>query len=366
MTTISNAARLLQWNCRGLRANAAELNEHLRLLQYKPVVVLLQETKGKGPGIQGYRSYEVPSIRYASFTDPAATVVIQQTAIYVLKGTPHCQVPTASMCNDVQDVVAVRVSLGSRKLLVASTYVRPHVRGANFDWMRQLRTLYPRDQVVIGGDFNAFSTTWGYRVTNIRGRNLEEAADDADLILVNDLVYPTRLGQSSRQRDTIPDLTWATPSTVPGWQCESALWGSDHYPIWITLCASIRKTTKQVRYVDWRRFRELQDVEPIGLHNPCSDRLQYLINSILLAASGATTVVEGEEDSPAPDQHLVNLWRVRDDLQERYRMSGRTYEDLVRIRHQTARIRQYTKLLTRKRWEEYCESFSCRTGAQKL
>ncbi|KAH9363850.1 hypothetical protein HPB48_005250 [Haemaphysalis longicornis] len=118
------------------------------------------------------------------------------------------------MCNDVQEVVAVRVSFGGRTLLVASTYVRPQLPGANFDWMQQLRALYFRDEVVIGGDFNALSTTWGYRVTNIRGRNLEKSAEDAELILVNDLSCPTRLGQSPSQRDTIPDLTWATPSTV--------------------------------------------------------------------------------------------------------------------------------------------------------
>ncbi|KAH9374632.1 hypothetical protein HPB48_022757 [Haemaphysalis longicornis] len=127
--------------------------------------------------------------------------------------------------------------------------------------MPQLHALYPRDEVVIGGDFNALSTTWGYRVTNNRGRNLGESAEDADLILVKDLSCPTRLGQSPSQRDTIPYLTWATPSMVSLWKCDSSSWGSDHYPIWITLSGTARKINTKVLYVDWPRFRELHFFE---------------------------------------------------------------------------------------------------------
>ncbi|KAH9379143.1 hypothetical protein HPB48_015921 [Haemaphysalis longicornis] len=231
MAGSGKALLLLQWNCRGRRANGAELNELLRALDRKPLVVLLQETKRKGPGIQGYHSFEVP---------------------------------TAGMCNDVQEVVAVRVFFGRRTLLVASTYVRPQLPGANFDWMRQLRALYPRDEVVIGGDFNALSTSWGYRVTNIRVRNLEESAEYDDLILVNDLSCPTRLGQSPSERGTIPNLTWATPFMVSLWKCDSSSWGSSHYSIWITLSSTSRKINKK--------------------------------------------------DTPAPARHLINLWNVHDDL----------------------------------------------------
>ncbi|KAH9381623.1 hypothetical protein HPB48_004620 [Haemaphysalis longicornis] len=244
------------------------------------------------------------------------------------------------MCNDVQEVVAVPLSFGRRTLLVASTYVHPPLPGANFDWMRQLRSLYPRDEVVIGGDFNALSTTSGYRVTNIRGRNLEESAEDADLILVNDLSCPTRLGQSPSQRDTIPDLTWATPSTVSLWKCDSSSWGSDHYPIWMTLFGTARKINKKVQYVDWPRFRELQCFETERHRNSNLDSLTILLSRILIAANGATTVVQVDQDTPAPDRHLINLWNVRDDVQERYRTRGRTYVDLVRLRHQTAKIRK--------------------------
>ncbi|KAH9372675.1 hypothetical protein HPB48_009149 [Haemaphysalis longicornis] len=85
-----------------------------------------------------------------------------------------------------------------------------------------------------------------------------------------------------------------------------------------------------------------------------------------MAANGATTVIEVHQDTPAPDRHLINLWNVCDDLQERYRTGDRTYVNLVRLRHQIANIRKHTKLLARKLCEEHCDSFSSHTGAPKL
>ncbi|KAH9372808.1 hypothetical protein HPB48_001324 [Haemaphysalis longicornis] len=60
--------------------------------------------------------------------------------------------------------------------------------------MRQLPALYSRDEVVTGGNFNALSKTCGYRLSKTWGRNLEESAEGEDDILVNDRLYPTRLG----------------------------------------------------------------------------------------------------------------------------------------------------------------------------
>ncbi|KAH9378889.1 hypothetical protein HPB48_015698 [Haemaphysalis longicornis] len=161
--------------------------------------------------------------------------------------------------------------------------------------MRQLRALYPRDEVVIGGD-SMPSARLGISRHQHPRRNLEESAEDADLILVNDLSCPTRLGQSPSQRDTIPDLTWATPSMVSLWKCDSSSWGSDHYPIWITLSGTARKINKKVRYVDWPRFRELQFFGTERHRNANLDSLTILLNRILIAANGATTVVEVDQD----------------------------------------------------------------------
>ncbi|KAH9382743.1 hypothetical protein HPB48_023299 [Haemaphysalis longicornis] len=85
--------------------------------------------------------------------------VTQEVAVYVRQGVPHCHVPTIEFGSDVQEVVAVRTSLGRQNVLVASAYVRPAVGGADFEWIRRLRSPYPNDMAVFGGDFNALSPT---------------------------------------------------------------------------------------------------------------------------------------------------------------------------------------------------------------
>ncbi|KAH9360660.1 hypothetical protein HPB48_004792 [Haemaphysalis longicornis] len=91
-----------------------------------------------------------------------------------------------------------------------------------------------------------------------------------------------------------------------------------------------------------------------------------LVSRIVEAAKGATQTLQTELHTPPPDHHLINLWRIRDTLQERYCAGGRTYSDLVRIRQHNARIRRHMRQLAKNRWEEHCASFSRRTGARKL
>ncbi|KAH9359590.1 hypothetical protein HPB48_021641 [Haemaphysalis longicornis] len=313
----SNKPLLLQWNCRGIRAAAPELNERIKGMDAKPLAVLLQETQGTGPSLYGYRAYTAPSITCSSRSDPSQTVVEGQTIIYVLKTVAHCQIPTAAFGTDTQEVVAVRFRVGRRNFTVASTYVRPRTAQhastrVNFSWMRRLRAFYPHDAAVFAGDFNAEHKAWGYQISRSRGLQLLEEADEAELHLVNDLSQATRRTQNPAQRDTVPDLTWATANAVATWSREPTPWSSDHYPIWIQLSGIDKKCRKHVLYTNWQRFRDLliQPTEHDGPDKPCPE----LIDRILGAAKAATSISEVEGDSPPPDRHLVNLWKHRDEL----------------------------------------------------
>lgn len=110
---------LLQWYCRGLRANAYELNERLHSMADKPIAALLQETRGTGPSVHGYRGYAAPTIRRVLPLRSGLMAVMQEVAVYVRQGVHHCQVPTVKFGSDVQEVVAVKISLSPQKLLVA-------------------------------------------------------------------------------------------------------------------------------------------------------------------------------------------------------------------------------------------------------
>lgn len=94
---------------------------------------------------------------------------------------------------------------------------------------------YPATQTIIGGDFNAKNTTWGYAATDVRGKLLEETMEMNNLMLLNDPFEATRIGLHASQKDTSPDLTFASPGLVTTWKTFDTTWGSDHFPISISL-----------------------------------------------------------------------------------------------------------------------------------
>ncbi|KAH9372256.1 hypothetical protein HPB48_012046 [Haemaphysalis longicornis] len=104
-------------------------------------------------------------------------------------------------------------------------------------WVNSLMQTLQGHSVLIGGDFNAWHTTWGYPRNNSRGTQLLVAMRHTRLELLNVPEVPTRIAAFASQRDTTPDLTWASPNLRGIWQTRPDTLGSDHLPIWITLQA---------------------------------------------------------------------------------------------------------------------------------
>lgn len=361
---------VLQWNCRSLKSCAAELGALFRHVG-QPVALLLQETRGTNPGVQGYEGHFQPTIVHTQTNKKKQgqqpdEVVEAQAAIFIRRDVPHVKLDTGKYCNRIQEVVAVRCELGGRQTILVSAYLRPesscyrkgNSETANFAWLRELRHRYPKDRLLAGGDFNARHKSWGYDKESQRGRRLYEEAEAAGLTLANDTDYPTRHALHSRQRDTIPDLTWTTSRLVKDWRCGPDGMGSDHYPIWIEL--EVRATGRKKRMtaaVDWDRFRSGFDAY---------DENVPFLQKLSRAAREATREIEVDEHLPTPDKHLLNLWDTRSQLHRVYLDRGKRHVDLVKVRNKTAQARRYAKMLSRERWHNHCASFNERTGGRKL
>ncbi|XP_042143361.1 uncharacterized protein LOC115310606 [Ixodes scapularis] len=358
---------LLQWNCRSLRQSAAELVELFRLTG-RPAALLLQETRGMSPGISGFNGYFQPTIEHGlrgGSSDTSQTIEAQ-AAVFVRKGLPQAQIDTTAYCNPFQEVVAVRCTLGRHRVILTSCYARPesscsrrgHAGQAGFQWLMDLRQRYPRDRLLVAGDFNAHHPDWGYSTANARGARLKEAAELAHLTLANDLDYPTRHGLHEGQRDTTPDLTWADSRLVTDWRCGPDPMGSDHYPIWLELSTGGKAgRSRLTQAVDWDAFRKAVAT--------CEDAVPVTAK-LLRAAQAATRNLEVEDQDPVPDKHLMNLWEARKRLHKIYLNNGKRFKDLVRLRNKTAQARRYAKRLARSRWLDHCATFDERTGTRKL
>lgn len=247
-----NSPRILQWNCRSLPANGPDLKARLtynKPLQARPVALLLQETRCATYNITGYTGYYNPTITHKQGDTPQG-----QSAVYVRNDITSCQLDTSNYSTEAQEIVAARIVLPSKKgktrtILLASVYMRPETGKStlgNFDWISDWRNKYYADYIIIGGDFNARHRIWKYSTTSPRGNALQATMETYGFTLQNNLETPTRLGLHANQSDTIPDLTWTDGWPLHDWVVSEDTWGSDHYPIWITVDKPLPKPKRKL------------------------------------------------------------------------------------------------------------------------
>ncbi|KAG0413883.1 hypothetical protein HPB47_008967, partial [Ixodes persulcatus] len=100
----------------------------------------------------------------------------------------------------------------------------------NLGWIRHLRSTYPGVPILVGGDFNAPHSEWGYQYNTRRGDQVRNTMIDAAFTLLNQPGVSTCIA-STTARTHVPDLTWWIGPGVPQWRAEPDTWGSDHMPI---------------------------------------------------------------------------------------------------------------------------------------
>lgn len=333
------AQRILQWNCRSLSQTLNDLRARLEGMKegHLPIALLLQEIRGATPKIKGFKIHIQPSILHSKHTVPKG-----QAAVYIKEGITHRPIRTDTANDNACEAVAVRISDSrlERKTIICSVYIRPDTgrsRNKGFEWIRRIRSEYPTDHVIIGGDFNARHTHWGYNRNTSRGLELLRAAEDAGLELLNDRNKCTRVGLHKSQVDTNPDLTWASKDSTSSWTMETNTWGSDHFPIWISLQRKKpARTKKSAAAVDWGKKGEKDfSEEPMNTSQveSCEEKFEM------------------EGGSPSPDRQLMNLLNALKYVALKCGLEGRCYVELKQIRNKYMETRRYEQELANS-WSE--------------
>ena len=150
---------ILQWNCRGLRANYQDLQTIIRWRN--PRIVGLQETKlapGMACAVKGYSVFRKDV--------ESQTIAHGGVLLAVHHSLPARQLPLQSPLQ----VVAVRAHLSYREITACSIYLPPGIPLPIVE-LRQLFLELPAPVLVLG-DFNAHNTAWGCDTTGTRGHLL--------------------------------------------------------------------------------------------------------------------------------------------------------------------------------------------------
>ncbi|KAG0424578.1 hypothetical protein HPB47_028204 [Ixodes persulcatus] len=204
---------------------------------------------------------------------------------------------------------------------------------------------------IILGDFNAYSTTWGYRTDSKKGKAINRQVTLRDMVLLNDVMNPTRMGNSVN-RDTNPDLAFMANIAEANWRNTGENLGSDHFILEITLGTQIEGQVKPptCSVTDWDAFREMR-------------RNRGPITSIEQWAKQVTEDQrEATKDTPNPtqartmDTRLQSMVEAYYSLYQRWKDTGKIHKKLRKRAVQLFRdIEEHAKYLNEQYWKQTCD-----------
>ena len=212
---------ILQWNCRGIKANYENLE--LLILELNPKIICLQETFLKPSD-----SLTIPNYSSIHKMMDSPRKASGGTSIFVRRDIPF------SIFNMNSNIQNTCCSISAQKTYtICNLYIPPSQNISITDFDTLLSQLH--SPFVILGDLNAHNILWGSRHTDTRGRLIERVLNIYNLCMLNDN-SPTYLHPANGSFTNI-DLSICDPSIFldfTSWGVHSDLCGSDHFPILIS------------------------------------------------------------------------------------------------------------------------------------
>ena len=226
------------WNCRSVKQRGRILDR----LIYDFDILCLQETNAERFSCPGFNSYNNP----VSPTHHGQTLLVR-------KGIEHRVMDASAFDKEDREVQIVEVVAKGKKWIFVNLYVGNNSATATKDWefLEDLGKLGAR--VVIIGDFNARSSTWGNDGENAQGIALDRALDEGMFTNLN-TTEMTRLSQREGERDSNIDLTLAKAGTEADLQWKAlSEHGSDHLPCLVqVMTTGSSNTTKTKRPFNYK------------------------------------------------------------------------------------------------------------------
>ena len=260
---------IIQWNCRGLRANFEELN--ILFSSFSPAVVCLQETlqhDDKMIKFRHYMQYYKNSLKMDGRPNGGVSILIKNNF-------PHSQI---NLTTNFQ-AVATRVTL-HRVITICCIYLPPNSPVDTLDLVNLINQLPA--PILFVGDFNAHSPLWGCSSLDNRGKICEDLINNQTLCILNNKT-PTYLHPATGSRTSI-DLSICDPSLMLdlSWTVHDDLCGSDHFPIIIQNNKPVPQATIskwKLNKADWTLFHDLSEHQL-----NCTDTLSTKFNIDIFTA----------------------------------------------------------------------------------
>ena len=252
-TTLSNDSAYLvfaQWNAEGLRKKKPELQNFLK--EKKVDIICIQETHLKDAqrfSIRGYEPFRLD--REKKHKGGLLTLVRNNIPA----------VPVSESEYEGTEHITVKVILPNSEITVVNCYCT-----SSKDLKMQQIPVQEKGLLILG-DFNSHSPSWGYDTMDSRGEQVEDWMIENWLTLVNKPDDEPTCFSRAWKTTSHPDLAIATDDLhrVCVKSVEDQLGGSDHRPILYRLETQDQPETPRreaswnYKKADWNKFAELTD-----------------------------------------------------------------------------------------------------------
>ena len=350
---------LLQWNCRGIKANYDEVL--LLMSKYNPSVFCLQETFLKTSDNMTFKNYSMYNHIHENSNRACGG-----SSIIVSNKVPHREIPL----NTQLQAVAVVVTL-HRPMCICSVYIPPSSE-INEELLFELISQLPPPFLIVG-DFNSHNKLWGSEETDNKGIILEDFLNDYDLSLLNGKV-PTYLSPSSGKYSNL-DLSITHPALYLdySWNVTDDLCGSDHFPILLSYNNDNEDKPPQ-RYkfkkADWETFKIKcssklnescfhEDINPI---EKFSETLLEIADDCI---PKTTNKSNNTKDRPWFDDECKKAIRLRKAALRKFNVIP-VHSNLENYKILRAKARRAIREAKRKSWRNYVSKLNYRTPIKKV
>ncbi|KAG1665082.1 RNA-directed DNA polymerase from mobile element jockey [Nymphon striatum] len=276
------------------------------------------------------------------------------------------QIPHSSVqLNSSLQAIAVRVSM-HKVLTICSIYIPPSspiIAADVEDLLRQLPA-----PALICGDFNGHNILWGSRVTNPRGRTIENIILHNNPCLFNDTSM-TYLDLSAGTYSAL-DLTLCHPSLFQDftWMVDGDLHTSDHFPIHVKGNGPPIKGRPQrwkLHKADWTMFKQLcAEQLNISSFAEISDQYSEFITILLEVAEISipkTSQYPKRFNKPWFNKDCKDAVRERKRLLRKFSLRP-TSDNLSSYRQAAAAARRTIRQAKRESWRQYVSKLNSQSS----
>ena len=353
-------AKIIQWNCRGLRANFEELE--LLIKNYEPVAIGLQELQVSDSYILDNNLHillsKLPHIPTGHRPHGGAGILIR-------KDLPYSVIPL----NTALQAVAFRIST-FQPLTLCSLYLPPSSSWRHSDLLSLVCRLPP--PVLLMGDFNAHNSLWGCVDTNAKGLEVANFLLQSNLCLLNKK-ETTCIHPATGSRSSI-DLAICYPALFLDlfWNVHDDLCGSDHLPVIFSTSASVPQPSTprwNMHKADWDTCRLLCQAklryDPHGITTNSLENFSATLLSIATETIPKTSNQQHRQSVPWFKDSCESAVADRKSSLQAFN-KHLTNMNLSKLRVYRAKARRTIRQNKRDRWKSYVSRMTSQTPMKKI